>query len=101
MAQIVWSARSLKDIDEIANYIAKDSIQYAEEQVRQFINRAKVMEKQPLIRRMVPELKLTALRQILCGHYRIIYEILNPLQIGIITVHHQSRLLEKNPAKKK
>ena len=45
MAQIVWSARSLKDIDEIANYIAKDSIQYAEEQVRQFFNRAKVMEK--------------------------------------------------------
>ena len=27
MAQIVWSARSLKDIDEIANYIAKKSFQ--------------------------------------------------------------------------
>ena len=98
MAQIVWSARSLKDIDEIANYIAKDSIQYAEEQVRQFFIRAKVLEKQPLIGRMVPELKSSSIRQILCGHYRIIYEVLNPQQIGIIAVHHQSRLLEKNPA---
>jgi plasmid stabilization system protein ParE len=44
MAQIVWSARSLKDIDEIANYIAKDSLQYAEEQVRQFFIRVKVLE---------------------------------------------------------
>lgn len=49
----------------------------------------------------MPELKEKAIRQILCGHYRIIYEILSPQQGGIITVHHQSRLLEKNPAIKK
>jgi len=29
MAEIVWSPRAIKDIDEIANYIAKDSLQYA------------------------------------------------------------------------
>lgn len=101
MAQIVWSARSLKDIDEIANYIAKNSSQYAEEQVRQFFIRANVLERQPLIGRMVPELKMATIRQLLCGHYRIIYEIFKQEQVGIITVHHQSRLLEKNPAMKK
>lgn len=101
MAQIVWSTRSLKDIEEIANYIAKDSLQYAEEQVRQFFIRAKVLEKQPLIGRIVPELKLTSIRQILSGHYRIIYEVLSSKQVGIITIHHQSRLLERNPAIKK
>ena len=85
MAQIVWSTRSLKDIEEIANYIAKDSLQYAEEQVRQFFIRAKVLEKQPLIGRIVPELKLTSIRQILSGHYRIIYEVLSSKQVGIIT----------------
>jgi len=101
MAQIVWSLRSLKDIDEIANYISKDSFQYAEEQVRQFFIRAKVLEKNPMIGRMVPELKVKAIRQILCGNYRIIYEVFNQLQVGIITVHHQSRLLERNLAIKK
>lgn len=101
MAQIIWSARSIKDIDEIAGYISKDSFQYAEEQVRQFFVKAKFLEKHPLIGRIVPELKGFSIRQILCGHYRIIYEIINRQQIGIITVHHQSRLLKNNPSMKK
>jgi len=37
MAEIIWSNRSLKDIDEIANYIAKDSFQYAEERSGKFL----------------------------------------------------------------
>lgn len=52
MAQVVWSLRSLKDIDEIANYISKDSFQYAEEQVRQFFVRTKVLEQHPMIGRI-------------------------------------------------
>ena len=60
-----------------------------------------MLEKHPLIGRTVPELKSASVRQILCGHYRIIYEVVNPQQIGIITVRHQSRLLQKNPAVKK
>ena len=101
MAEIIWSPRSIKDIDEIAKYISKDSIQYAEEQVRQFFSKVKLLEKHPLFGRMVPEIKIFAIRQIPCGHYRIIYEILNQQQIGVITVHHQSRLLKNNPVMKK
>ncbi len=101
MAEIIWSVRSLKDIDEIAAYISKDSFQYAEEQVRQFFIKTKLLEKQSLIGRMVPEVNIFSIRQILCGHYRIIYEIISPQLLGIITVHHQSRLLKNNPAIKK
>jgi plasmid stabilization system protein ParE len=101
MAEVIWSARSLIDIDEIANYIAKDSYKYAEEQVRQFFLKVKVLEKYPSMGRMVPELQTETIRQILCGHYRIIYEILSKGKIAIITVHHQSRLLANNPAVKR
>ena len=101
MAEVIWSVRSLKDIDEIAEYISKDSFQYAEEQVRQFFLKANLLEKQPLIGRIVPEIRISSIRQIPCGHYRIIYETLNRQQIAIITVHHQSRLLKNNPALKK
>jgi addiction module RelE/StbE family toxin len=97
MAEIIWSPRSLKDIDEIADYISRDSFQYAEAQVSQFFSKVKIIEKQPLAGRMVPELKEFSLRQLLCGHYRIIYEIINPEQVGVITIHHQSRLLKNNP----
>lgn len=37
MAEIIWSHRLLKDIDEIANYISKDFHQYTETQVSHFL----------------------------------------------------------------
>jgi toxin ParE1/3/4 len=88
-------------MDEIAEYISKDSFQYAKEHVRQFFIKAKLLERHPLMGRVVPEVNIFAIRQILCGHYRIIYEIISRQQIGVITVHHQSRLLKNNPAMKK
>jgi toxin ParE1/3/4 len=88
-------------MDEIAEYISKDSFQYAKEHGRQFFIKVKLLEKNPLMGRMVPEVKIFAIRQILCGHYRILYEIICRQQIGIIIVHHQSRLLKNNPAMKK
>lgn len=101
MAEIIWSPRSLKDINEIADYISKDSLQYAEEQVKQFFISAKVLEKYPLFGRMVPELRIFSIRQLLCGHYRLIYEIISKNRVAIITVHHQARLIKNNPAMKK
>jgi plasmid stabilization system protein ParE len=48
MAQIVWSARAIKDIDEVAEYISKNSLVYAEEQVKQFFGKASILEQYPL-----------------------------------------------------
>jgi len=101
MVEVIWSPRSLKDINEIANFIAKDSLQYAQAQVQLFFQKVQTLEQYPTSGRMVPELQTPSIRQVLCGHYRIIYEIVNPQKIGIITVHHQSRLLKNNPAVKK
>jgi len=39
MVEIEWAPRAVKDINEIAEFIGKYSIQYAEEQVRLFQNR--------------------------------------------------------------
>jgi addiction module RelE/StbE family toxin len=101
MAEIVWSPRAIKDIDEIASYIAKDSLQYAEAQTKLFFFTAEVLEVYPYRGRIVPEIDLSTIRQLLCGHYRIIYEVLKEDKIGILTVHHQSRLLKNNPAMKR
>ena len=101
MASVIWSPRALKDIEEIAEYIAKESLQYAKAQVQTFFERAAILEKYPLIGRPVPELNISTIRQILSGHYRIIYEVLTDNTVGIITIHHQSRLLKNNPAFKK
>ena len=101
MAEIVWSPRAVKDIIEIAEYISKDSLQYAKAQTSAFITVAVALEKHPYKGRIVPELGISNIRQILCGHYRIIYEIFSIEQVGIITVHHQARLLRNNPEVRK
>lgn len=101
MAQIVWSPRSLRDIDEIATYIAKDSLQYAKAQVSLFFSTVTILEKYPYRGRVVAEISISTIRQILCGHYRIIYEVFSNDEIGILTVHHQSRLLKNNVAVKR
>ena len=93
MAKIVWSPRAIKDINEIAEFIAKDSLQYAKAQTRLFIEMAEELEAHPHRGRIVPELGINSIRQLLCGHYRIIYEV-SPQMIGILTVHHQARLLK-------
>jgi len=98
MAEIVWSPQALKDIHEIAEFIALDSIQYAKAQTKLFIQEAIVLERQPYKGRVVPELGISNIRQILCGHYRIIYEVINEGEVGILTIHHQSRLLKNNSA---
>jgi len=101
MAEIIWSPRAIKDIHEIAEFISKSSIQYAEEQVRSFFAAATLLENYPFRGRIVPELGISSIRQLLCGHYRIIYEVMSSERIGIITVHHQARLLRNNPAIRK
>jgi addiction module RelE/StbE family toxin len=98
MGEIIWSPRAIRDIKEIAEYIARDSIQYAETQASLFFVKASILENYPFSGRIVPELAISTVRQILCGHYRIIYEILTQQKITILSVHHQSRLLKNNPS---
>ena len=96
MAEIVWSPRAIQDIQEIAEFIAKDSLQYAKAQTKLFIQEAGGLTNHPFRGRIVPELGVNSIRQLLCGHYRIIYEITGN-EIAILTVHHQSRMLKNNP----
>jgi plasmid stabilization system protein ParE len=49
----------------------------------------------------VPELNSESFREILVGRYRIIYEVLSNTEVGIVTVHHQSRLLKNNKVMRK
>ena len=101
MAELIWAPSALKDIDNIASYIAKDSIQAAENLVQLFFEKAEVLVKYPQFGKPVPETNNTSFREILVSRYRIIYEITGDNVVHIITVHHQSRLLKNNPHIKK
>lgn len=96
MAEVIWTESALKDIEEIALFISNDSYQYARLQVHQFFLKAQLLETHPLAGRMVPELNQYMIRQLLCGNYRIIYELEENEKVAILTIHQQSRLLKNN-----
>jgi addiction module RelE/StbE family toxin len=101
MVKVIWTARSLKDLDEIAEYISKDSFRYAKLTLEKLIETAELIGDNQLIGRIVPEIKQKDIREIITGSYRIIYQITSKEDINILTVHHSSRLLKNNPAIKK
>ena len=93
MAEIVWTESALNDLDDIGDYIAKDSIRYAELTVEKLFESPDILETHPLAGKMVPELQNEAIRQLIIGSYRIIYQVNDDFRIEILTVHRSSRLL--------
>jgi plasmid stabilization system protein ParE len=55
MVKIIWTQRSLTDLKSIAEYISEDSLRYASLTIERIINVTLVLETNPRIGRMVPE----------------------------------------------
>lgn len=90
---VVWSQESLDDINNIAEYISRDSLYHAQLVVENIIERGANLKDQPESGRKVPELDNPLVRECFIYSYRLIYEI-NGRNIHILGVIHGKRLLE-------
>jgi len=97
MVKVIWTERSLKDLEEIGEYISKDSPKYARLTLEKLIETARLIEHNQLIGRIVPEINQRDIRELITGSYRIIYQVSENENAHILTVHHSSRLLSNNP----
>lgn len=85
MVKIIWTNRSLLDLGDIADYIAKDSVKFAKITITGFLKEVELLKANPLIGRIVPEDYNDKYRELIKGNYRIIYEwdkqniFLNPI----------------------
>jgi toxin ParE1/3/4 len=98
MVEIKWTQQSIEDINNIADYIAKDAVNFANLQVERIFERVEILKSTPLSGRIVPEINNLKIRELILGNYRIIYKVLNKRRIDILTVHHSARLLSNSPA---
>ncbi|HLX13047.1 MAG TPA: type II toxin-antitoxin system RelE/ParE family toxin [Bacteroidota bacterium] len=87
MAQITWSRQANTDLVQIAEYIRRDSIQYAKAVVSGIVRAVERLEQFPEMGRVVPELSDKNIREIIVPPYRIIYR-LSRTQCEIIGVIH-------------
>jgi toxin ParE1/3/4 len=96
-AEVRWTINALEDMEGIAEFIARDSEHFASIQVEKFFLRVEILEKYPLSGRIVPESGIETIRELIEGNYRIIYKVISPNQVDILTVHPGQRLLSNNP----
>jgi toxin ParE1/3/4 len=95
---IIWTEPTASDLENIKNFINKDSSYYAEIFPLKIIKAVEVLEKFPEIGRVVPEFNIKNIREIIFHNYRIIYKIDNN-NIYILTVIHGARDLSQHLSK--
>jgi toxin ParE1/3/4 len=99
MVKIVWTEISIKDLKEIFDYIAEDSIRYATITVNKIYHRAQDIIDNPLSGKIVPEINEKKIRELIEGNYRIIYIIKTESQADVLRIYHSARLLKKKSIK--
>lgn len=102
MVKVIWTDFAIQDLNDIGEYIAKDSVRYAEITVSELFESVDILENYPKAGVRVYEFDNEFIRQIIKGNYRIVYQIIDDYRIDILTVHNCARLiLNTKPFKKK
>ena len=93
MSNVKWMPSALNDLKSIKEYIARDSIYYADKLANDIINKSSKLETFPKMGRVVPEIGDPSVREITHASYRIIYELYDD-DVNIVAVIHGKRLLQ-------
>ena len=75
MAKVIWTEGALKDLDEIADYIAKENPDAANRLVRRIFDRVDLLETFPEVGRWVPEFAERVHRELVVAPCRVVYRI--------------------------
>ncbi|MFC1233790.1 type II toxin-antitoxin system RelE/ParE family toxin [Vibrio sp. F74] len=92
--KVVWSPLALEKLGDAAEFIALDDPEAARNWINEIFDKADLLGTLPEMGRMVPEMPHTQYREILFGHYRIIYSL--GLEIRILTVRNCRQQLTDN-----
>jgi addiction module RelE/StbE family toxin len=87
MAKEVWTDSAINDLNEIGEYIAKDSERYAKLVVGRLFTSVDILETNPHSGKMIIEFGNDKIRELIRNNYRIIYQIVDRERIDIITIH--------------
>jgi len=92
VARITWTNQAVSDLEDICEFISKDSFHYAQITAQKIFSSVENLISYPELGRIVPELNNPEIREIILGSYRIIYRYKND-EVEILSVYHSARLL--------
>jgi toxin ParE1/3/4 len=93
MAQVRWTPQAADDLEAICLFIARDSAQLAAMFADRVLRATDRLARYPRLGRVVPELGIDNIREIIVGSYRAIYRIQQD-GIQLLTLHHGARTLD-------
>jgi toxin ParE1/3/4 len=92
--KLFWTKEALLRLQDIEEYISRDNPVVATEFVDKLISIAETIVDYPEKGRIVPELSLENIRELIHKNYRIVY-LLKKNSIDILTVFEGHQLLKK------
>jgi plasmid stabilization system protein ParE len=93
VATIRWASEAADDLQAIHEYIARNSVHYAQAVCADIVAAVDQLARYPQLGRMVPEFQRAELRELLVGSYRIVYRVTSDDVVEVATVFHGARLL--------
>ena len=90
--KLIWTRKALEYLIEIESFIAQDNPQKAIEFTDHLIAKCENLKDNPDMGRVVPELQIQQVRELIVKNYRIVYRHIDE-EIQILTVFEGHRLL--------
>ena len=90
--QVVWTKRASDDLYQVFDTLSSYSNIRAETVVEAIIDQAFHLEQFPRMGRVVPEVNIDSIREIIVHQYRVIY-LVNAQGVEILAVRHSSKPL--------
>ena len=89
--RIAWTLQAVEDVEAIRDFVARDSPHAAALLAQRLVTAVEHLGRFPESGRIVPELGVTAIREVIRGDYRIVY-LVGTDTVRILTVYRGSQL---------
>ncbi len=86
MAQVIWAIRAIDDLEEIAEWLERTSPTFADLVVREIYAIEGQLKLWPASGRIVPEVNISYIREVIIRNYRVIYSHLDKEKVHILAV---------------
>jgi addiction module RelE/StbE family toxin len=88
---VLWTEQARADLAAIRAFISQDSPHYASVVVSRLIAATERLVSFPTSGRAVPEFENPLVREVVHPPYRIVYRLVGPDELHVLTVHHSSK----------
>jgi addiction module RelE/StbE family toxin len=87
VAYLSWHSEALEDLDQIAEFIARQTPEFAPYFVQRILSAADGLRDHPRRGRVVPEIGDETYRELIFQNYRIVYRVMDERIVVIGLIH--------------